>query len=137
MMDKQSISAVLAGAVETVNPAVVRVEGRRRLPASGLVYDEELVVTAHHAVKQDTVVVGLADGQAVKASLVGRDPTTDLAVLRLDGVKLSPAVSANAGEVKVGHLVLAVGRPGQQVQATVGHCQRPERPLAHGRRWPD
>jgi S1-C subfamily serine protease len=120
MMDKQSISAVLAGAVETVSPAVVRVEGRRRLPASGLVYDEELVVTAHHVVKQDTAVVGLADGQAVKASLVGRDPTTDLAVLRLDGAKLTPAASANAGELKVGRLVLAVGRPGQQVQATIG-----------------
>jgi S1-C subfamily serine protease len=119
-MDKESISAVLAGALQMVSPAVVRVEGRRRLPATGLVYDDDLVVTAHHVVKQDTVVVGLAEGQAVKASLVGRDPTTDLAVLRLDEAKLTPAVSANAGELKVGHLVLAVGRPGQQVQATIG-----------------
>jgi S1-C subfamily serine protease len=121
MMKNQSISAALAEAIEAASPATVRIEGRRRLPATGLVYGEDLVVTAHHVVKQDeNIVVGLADGQAVKANLVGRDPTTDLAVLRLDGAALTPASIADAGTLKVGHLVLALGRPGQNVQATIG-----------------
>jgi S1-C subfamily serine protease len=55
--------------------------------------------------------VTLPDGQSVKATLAGRDPTTDIAVLKVDGVTLPEAPLGDTNNVKVGHLVLAVGRP--------------------------
>jgi len=118
----EGISNELAGMVEAAGPAVVRVEGRRRLPASGIVWsDDGIVVTAHHVVERDDRIgVGLADGKQVEAELVGRDPTTDLAVLRVEGAQPSSAMSAQADDLSVGHLVLALGRPGRTVQATLG-----------------
>lgn len=118
----EGISKELASIVEAAGPAVVRVEGRRRLPASGIVWSEGgIVVTAHHVVeREDRLSVGLADDQQVDAELVGRDPTTDLAVLRVEGVGLSPAAPAALDDLSVGHLVLALGRPGRTVQATLG-----------------
>ena len=118
----EGISNELAGMVEAAGPAVVRVEGRRRLPASGIVWsDDGIVVTAHHVVERDDRIgVGLADGKQVDAELVGRDPTTDLAVLRVEGAQPSSAKSAQVDDLSVGHLVLALGRPGRTVQATLG-----------------
>ena len=56
------------------------------------------------------------------AKLVGRDPTTDISVLRASGGvrDLTPATWAAAEGLRVGHLVLALGRPGQSVMATLG-----------------
>ena len=118
----EGISNELAGMVEAAGPAIVRVEGRRRLPASGIVWsDGGIVVTAHHVVERDDRIgVGLADGKQVDAELVGRDPTTDLAVLRVEGAQPSAAMSAQEDDLSVGHLVLALGRPGRTVQATLG-----------------
>jgi len=118
----EGISNELAGMVETAGPAVVRVEGRRRLPASGIIWsDDGIVVTAHHVVERDDRIrVGYADDKQVEAELVGRDPTTDLAVLRVEGLEPSLATSAQADDLSVGHLVLALGRPGRTVQATLG-----------------
>jgi S1-C subfamily serine protease len=115
------LSGALAKTVESAGPSLVRIEGRRRLPASGIIWSEEgLIVTANHVVKRDeNIVVGLADGQGVKASLVGRDPGADLAVLRLQSGGLVPAQWEDE-EMQVGHLVLALGRPGRTVQATLG-----------------
>ena len=118
----EGISNELAGMVEAAGPAIVRVEGRRRLPASGIVWsDDGIVVTAHHVVERDDRIGGgLADGKQVDAELVGRDPTTDLAVLRVEGAQPSSAMSAQEDDLSVGHLVLALGRPGRTVQATLG-----------------
>ena len=118
----EGISNELAGMVDAAGPAIVRVEGRRRLPASGIVWsDDGIVVTAHHVVERDDRIgVGLADGKQVDAELVGRDPTTDLAVLRVEGAQPSSAMSAQEDDLSVGHLVLALGRPGRTVQATLG-----------------
>jgi len=80
-----------------------------------------LIVTAHHVVERDDQIsVGLADGRSAAATLVGRDPTTDLAVLQSDEKDLAPATWAEPDGLKVGHLVLALGRPGKTVQATLG-----------------
>ncbi|MCB0153407.1 MAG: trypsin-like peptidase domain-containing protein [Anaerolineae bacterium] len=120
----KSLSAALCSTVETVGQSVVQVNARRRLPASGIVWSADgVIVTAHHVVQRDdNITVGLADGQSVAATLVGRDPTTDVAVLRVAGQALTPPTwAAFAGQdVKVGHLALALGRPGQTVQATLG-----------------
>jgi len=115
------LSEAFAQNVESAGPSVVRVEGRRRLPATGIVWSKDgIIVTANHVLKRDDrITVGLADGTALKASLVGRDPGADLAVLRLDASDLVPAGWQEEG-LRVGHFVLALGRPGRTVQATFG-----------------
>jgi S1-C subfamily serine protease len=118
----QTLSQEMAATVEAAGPAVVRVEGRRRVPATGVVWSADgLIVTAHHVVSRDErITVGLPDGSTRPAALVGRDPSTDLAVLRADGGGLTPAAWASGDGLGVGQLVLALGRPGRSVQATLG-----------------
>jgi S1-C subfamily serine protease len=117
-----SLSSALAGVVETAGRAVVQVDARRRLPASGIVWSSEgIIITAHHVLRRDDgITVHLPGGAAAPATLVGRDPTTDLAVLRLETSEVVPATFAGPDALSVGHLVLALGRPGQTVQATLG-----------------
>lgn len=120
----QQMSDALATTVEAVGPSVVRVEARRRFPATGIVWTRDgIIVTAHHVIERDdNIRLGLPGGQTVTATLVGRDPTTDLAVLRTTTSELVPPVWAepDGSSVRVGHLALALGRPGQSVQATLG-----------------
>src|SRR6266571_2624762 len=88
----QQVSAALAATIEVASPGVVRVEARRRLSATGIVWSPDgVIATAHHVVEQDDPIhIGLADGQTVSATVVGRDPTTDLAVLRAQVTSLRP-----------------------------------------------
>jgi S1-C subfamily serine protease len=116
---------------------VVRVNARRRYPASGIVWSADgLIVTANHVVRhEDEIIVGLPGGDEVKATLVGRDPSTDLALLRVEAeglrpatlrpatlrpATLRPAVWVVESDIRVGALVLAVGRPGANVEASLG-----------------
>jgi S1-C subfamily serine protease len=112
----------MAGLAERTGPQVVRVEGRGRLPASGVIWAADgVIVTANHVVERDdNLRIGLADGSSVAAALLGRDPATDLAVLKAEQGDLAPATWVAAGELRVGNLILALGRPGQSVQATLG-----------------
>lgn len=116
------LSAALAAAVAQADSGIVRVEGRRRLGATGIVWGEDgTIITANHVVNRDeNLKVGLPDGSRVNASLVGRDPTTDLALLKAESNGLSPLTEGNKQELGVGNLVLALGRPGRTVQATLG-----------------
>src|SRR5512147_2821383 len=117
----QSLSQALADAAEVAGKSIVRVEGRRRTPASGIVWSADgAIVTAHHVVERDEVKIGLPDGETATAKLIGRDPTTDLAMLKADVKGLTAAKWAETSSLKVGHLVLALGRPGRTVQATLG-----------------
>ena len=118
----RNLSDALAATVATAGAGVVRVEARGRIPASGILWSPDgVIVTAHHVVeREENIGVGLPDGQTVAAALVGRDPTTDLAVLRADAKGLTPAAVAEPDSLRVGHLALALGRPGQTVQATLG-----------------
>ncbi|MBI4311867.1 MAG: trypsin-like peptidase domain-containing protein [Chloroflexi bacterium] len=117
-----NVSNDLAAIAAAASPGIVRVEGRRRLPASGIVWSADgLVVTAHHVVEQEEgLQVGLADGRAAPATLVGRDPTTDIALLRVQAGGLTPLPWAEPETARVGHLVLALGRPGAGILATLG-----------------
>jgi S1-C subfamily serine protease len=117
----QSLSNALADAVQAAGVGVVRVEARRRLPATGIVWSADgVIVTAHHVVERDdNITVGLPNGQNVSATLVGRDPSTDVAVLRVEGSSLT-ALDKASGDFRVGHLVLAIGRPGESVLSTLG-----------------
>lgn len=116
------LSTAIADVVKQAGESVVRVEARKRLPATGLIWSADgTIVTASHVVKTDqNVKVGLADGRLVDAQLVGRDPSTDLAVLKADAGDLRPFTEAVKGSIGVGNLVLALGRPGKSVQATMG-----------------
>jgi S1-C subfamily serine protease len=117
-----SVSEDLAAAVTIAGNSTVRVEARRRAPASGIVWSADgLIVTAHHVVERDEgIQIGLPDGSVVEATVVGRDPSTDIAVLRAKTSGVAPATWAAIDQIRVGHLVLAVGRPGERTQATLG-----------------
>jgi S1-C subfamily serine protease len=115
------VSEATAAAVEAAGRAVVRVEGRRRGPSSGIAWAADgVIVAAHHNVEWDEdIAVGLPDGSTARANVVGRDATTDVAVLRAPVSGLT--VPAWAAETpKVGHLVLALTRPGRTVRASLG-----------------
>ncbi len=116
----QQLSEAMANQIEAAAESVVRVEARRRLPATGVVWADRLIVTAHHVVEyEEDITIGLADGSRAGASLVGRDPHNDLALLQTE-TALRAADGAADGSLRVGHLVLALGRPARNVQATLG-----------------
>src|SRR3989475_12668637 len=105
-----SLSNDLAAAVERVRGAVVAVNARPRLPSTGVHWRPGIIVTADHTVRSDEDITIIApDGRTVAASLVARDPGTDLAVLRVHGTDLPLADLGDPGSLKVGHIVLAVG----------------------------
>src|SRR5574341_787549 len=117
-----TISEDLAKIVADRAPSVVRVEARHRVPSSGIVWSADgVIVTAEHSVERDDDVrVGLHTGDEISASLVGRDPTTDVAVLRAERGGLTAPEWSDGTAVKVGHVVLALGRPGKTVRARWG-----------------
>jgi S1-C subfamily serine protease len=105
-----SLSNDLAGAVEHASRAVVGVNGRRRVGSTGVHWRSGLVVTADHTVELDEdITVTAPDGRTISATVAGRDPAIDLAVLRIDGGPLAVADVASDAP-RVGHIVLAVGR---------------------------
>ena len=108
-----ALSAGMADAVEKVATSVVRVHGRRRRPASGVVYAPNMVLTASHALeREEDLTVGTSDGRTLAARFAGRDPSTDIAALRVEDLEVEAATPAEA-EARIGHLVLAVGSPGR------------------------
>jgi S1-C subfamily serine protease len=115
------LSDAMAGAVETAAAGTVLVDGRRRFPASGVVYGEDLVLTASHVVERDDdISVLAADERELSARLAGRDPGSDLAVLRLEG-SLSARAEPADQTARIGQLVLALGRPTPAgIQASLG-----------------
>lgn len=115
------LSTRLAGVVERAATSVVRVEGRRRAASSGVVFGADAVVTAHHCLEWDEGIrVGLPDGSSVSAVLVGRDPSTDLALLRVQASGLVPATWGGLDDVKAGHLVVGLSRPDRGLRAGLG-----------------
>jgi len=118
----QAVSAALVETVAAAEAGVVRVEGRRRLPSSGIVWSADgLIVTSNHALEREQdLSVGLAGDRRVAASLIGRDPATDLALLRAEAADLTALPWVEPDEAAVGALVLALGRPGHKVLATLG-----------------
>ncbi len=115
------LSTSLADAVDRAAPSVVRVD-RRRGGGTGIAWSDDLVVTsAFHAPERTTVEVPVAGGEpdARDAVLVGRDPGTDVAVLRVTGGGLTPAAFRDVDGLAVGALALALGRPGRSIRASL------------------
>jgi S1-C subfamily serine protease len=117
-----TLSEALAGIVDSTGAGVVGVEAGRRSRGTGVAWSPEgLVVTADHVVhREEGIRVRLADGQEIPAAMVGRDPTTDIAVLRVSGTAVKALPWGEPSALKVGNLVLALGRPGRTLRATMG-----------------
>src|SRR5437899_6368292 len=116
-----ALSNELASAVEQTAPTVVTVNARPRSGSSGVHWRPGVIVPADHTIRQeDDITIGLPGGGSVPATLAGRDPGTDLAVLKADNLTI-PAATFRDGEVKPGTLALVVGRGGESgVNATMG-----------------
>ena len=103
-------SSGLTSAVEKGGASTLVVDARKRYPASGIAYAADLVLTADHVVtREEDIKIFLPDGKSLAATVAGRDPGSDLALLRLAEKALTPANTSS--DVKVGQLVLALGRP--------------------------
>src|SRR5437899_9502375 len=115
------LSNQMADAVERISPALVLVNGRQGRPASGIVYAQDLVLTADHVLeREEDLTIETHDQRTLPAQLAGRDLGTDLAVLRVANLGLNPAVTSTE-QARVGQLVLAVGRsPNEGPMASVG-----------------
>lgn len=114
------LSSRLSAAVEQTAQHVVAIHARRRIPSSGVVWRDGIIVSASHTVRRDGEVrVRLPSGDDIVANVAGRDATTDLVVLRTD-TKLTPAPRADTSASAVGSIVLAIGRPGRNVTASFG-----------------
>jgi len=117
------LSDALAGLAARAESWVVNVDGRAA-PGSGFVWSVGVVVTAHHNLERDEVVVGLPDGRAAAAEVAGRDPATDVAVLRVDTGAASAPAWADADALRAGQLLLGVTRPGRAPRVALGCLAR-------------
>lgn len=129
-----ALSEAMVAAVDKAGSATVAVNARRRLPASGVLYTGHLVLTADHVIeREDDISVTLPDGNTVPVSIAGRDPSSDLALLRL-GTPVESVAEKAAVPAKVGQLVLALGRPGSDgIQASLGVISAIGGPVRTGR----
>src|SRR6478736_2350703 len=117
-----SVSNQLADAVQAAGAWTVRVQARRGPAATGIALAADLVLTADHVVdpsREDAIRIGLPDGSEVGGSVVGRDPATDVAILRIASGALTPAKAAE-GDPRTGSLALVVGRPCSAPSASLG-----------------
>ena len=115
----QTLSNNLADNVEKVGQSVVAIKGRR-MSSSGIHWQPGIIVTAEETLKRtEDLSVTLSDGNTVSATLVGRDRTTDIAVLKLANSELPVVEISDASALKVGQIIQAVGRS-DSLNATMG-----------------
>ena len=122
MSTLSALSNDIAAATERGGRSVVAVHGRQHMPSSGVLWRQNVVVTADHALKrEEEITVTLPDGRNIPATLAGRDAGTDLAVLKLEGAGEAAADLGDGAALKVGHVVVALARSGERgVNASLG-----------------
>src|SRR5687768_7977407 len=115
------LSEALADAAESGGKATVLVNARRRMPASGIAYTADLILTADHVIeREEDISVTLADGKQVSAKVAGRDAGSDLAVLRLERAA-AQAAEVTKSPARLGQIVLVLGRPSTNgIEASLG-----------------
>lgn len=130
----QELSDAAADAAERAGKSTVLVDARRKFPASGIAISADTILTADHVVERDEdIKVILADGTEVNAKLLGRDPGSDLAVLKLDQAKATPA-EVSKTPARVGQFVLAIGRPSLKgIESSFGTVNALGGPVRTGR----
>jgi S1-C subfamily serine protease len=128
------LSDAMANAAEKAGKYTVLVDARRRMPASGIVYAKDMILTAGHVVeREEDIRILLGDGSEATARLAGRDPGTDLAVLKLDSASATPA-NVTKTPARVGEFVLAVGRPSSEgIESSFGTINKLGGPVRTGR----
>jgi len=115
----ESLSDDLASSVDRASPFVVAIHARRRIPSTGVIWRDGIVVAANHTIqKDDAIDVALADGRVVQAVVTGRDPSTDICLLTLDGTHAPAPIDLTP--LRVGQLTLSIGRPGAEATASLG-----------------
>jgi len=116
-----ALSEQIASTVEQVAQSIVSVHARHRFESSGVHWSPEIVVTADHALRRDEGIrVTAPDGSKLDAEVVGRDPGTDLAVLRVKGLRIPVSKDENLVTTTPGNIVLAVGRSKDSAVAAFG-----------------
>ncbi len=128
--DNTADTSSLAGVAATVQPSVVSIQvrgGGQAGEGSGVVMNTEgAILTNNHVVEAaadgGSVRVRFANGRTADATIVGRSPATDLAVLDVDGVTgLTPATFGTDASIEVGETALAIGSPlGLEGSVTAG-----------------
>jgi S1-C subfamily serine protease len=128
------LSDALADAAEKAGKATVLVNARRRMPASGIVYASNLVLTADHIVeREDDIKVTLADGTEIPAKLAGRDAGSDLAVLKLER-SVETVAEVTKTPARLGQIALVLGRPSADgIEASLGTVSAIGGPIRTGR----
>ncbi len=118
-MTTNSLAESLAAAVAALDPSVVTVHGRRGYSLSGVVLSDTTVITTNRAVqREEDISVVAADGGHLTAELVGRDPSTDLTLLRVEA-QLQPATWEPSDSLAVGAPIVRLARP-HGLRATFG-----------------
>jgi S1-C subfamily serine protease len=116
-----ALSRDLADAVEHVGRSVVAIHARHRIPASGVLWRPGVIVAASHTIQRDEdITVSLASGRTTQSTLAGRDSSTDIAVLRIENAAVPAVDRGGDDDLQVGRLVLALGRPGPSITASLG-----------------
>jgi S1-C subfamily serine protease len=119
MSSLKDLSDDIEELVEKASKSVVRVDARRGRAGTGIVWDSGLVLTANHVVEQEEDIEVVVDEKSGKATLLGRDPATDIALLKVDGLSAPALPRAKVSDLKPGQIVIAIGRPGS-LKATFG-----------------
>jgi len=118
----RSLSEGMIETVEAVSALTVLVNARKRMSVSGILVGGGNILTVDHGIEfEDHIQVMLPDGETAQAVLVGRDPGTDLAVLKIDAVSGERRLQAAEKPARVGQPVIALGKPEPEgVQASFG-----------------
>lgn len=128
------LSDALADAAELAGRSTLLVNARRRMPASGIVFGEKLVLTAEHVIeKEEDITVIRDDGSEVAAKIAGRDAGSDLAVLALED-SAGTVAQVTKSPARLGQIALALARPSREgIEASLGTVAAIGGPVRTGR----
>jgi S1-C subfamily serine protease len=133
-----ALSWQMAEAVERASGSIVAVDARPRVRTSGVIWRAGVIISTNHTIRRDEeITIALHDAREVRATLVGRDAGTDLAVLRVEGDGAGavnmPAQFSDVSTLKVGNPRARhrAHRCGARREGEFRHRQRPWRQVAH------